>query len=196
MYCDKCGKEIKPEWKNCPRCGAALNRNSGGMNNNVNISGGPVINIIPEPMQQKTNMKWYMFIIYAQLFITAIADLFVGIRAITGMQYGNSKEQVYEFFGNGLRIADVLYGIVSILLAVVAIVIRQMLAKKKVNATNYYLIFIGIAQIVALLYSIASYIFNKNGAIIAAAVGSLLFYGVYIGLNYVYFQKRIHMFVN
>lgn len=28
MYCDKCGKEIKPEWRNCPSCGAALHENA------------------------------------------------------------------------------------------------------------------------------------------------------------------------
>ena len=30
MYCDKCGKEIKPEWRNCPSCGAALHENAVG----------------------------------------------------------------------------------------------------------------------------------------------------------------------
>lgn len=189
MYCDKCGKEIKPEWKNCPGCGAALHGNARGTDWS-NVSGGSGNEFTAN------NMKWYQFVIYVQLFLAAIAKVFEGIRTMTGKQYGDDKNLVYLFYGSGLKVTDILYGILCIGFAVAAILVRQMLAKKKVNAPNYYLLYSGITAVAALGYSILFFIFTKQSSQIVSAVISLIVIGIYIALNYVYFQKRNHQFVN
>lgn len=189
MYCDKCGKEIKPEWRNCPSCGAALHENVVGTDWS-NVSGGSGNEFTAN------NMKWYQFVIYVQLFLAAIAKGFEGIRTMTGKQYGDDKNLVYLFYGSGLKVTDILYGIVCIGFAVAAILVRQMLAKKKVNAPKYYLLYSGMTTVAALGYSILFFIFTKQSSQIISAVISLIVIGIYIVLNYVYFQKRNHLFVN
>ncbi len=189
MYCDKCGKEIKPEWKNCPGCGAALHGNAGGTDWS-NVSGGSGNEFVVN------NMKWYQFIIYVQLFLAAIFKGIEGIRTMTGKQYGDDKNLYYLFYGSGLKMMDILYGILCIGFAVVAILVRQLLAKKKVNASNYYLLYSGMTAVAALGYAILFFIFTRESAQIVSAVISLIVSGIYIALNYVYFQKRRHLFVN
>lgn len=189
MYCDKCGKEIKPEWKNCPSCGATLHETAGETNWS-NVSGGSGNEFVVN------NMKWYQFIIYVQLFLAAIFKGIEGIRTMTGKQYGDDKNLYYLFYGSGLKMTDILYGILCIGFAVVAILVRQLLAKKKVNASNYYLLYSGMTAVAALGYAILSFIFTRESAQIVSAVISLIVSGIYIALNYVYFQKRRHLFVN
>lgn len=56
--------------------------------------------------QKELSMKWYKFVIYFQFFTFAIFGLYHGFMRITGMQYGTNADQVYNFFGMGMRVLD------------------------------------------------------------------------------------------
>ena len=67
--------------------GAALHENAVGTDWS-NVSGGSGNEFTAN------NMKWYQFVIYVQLFLTAIFKGFEGIRTMTG----NSMEMIKIWF--------------------------------------------------------------------------------------------------
>ena len=75
-------------------------------------------------------MKWYKFVIYFQLFAAAVFNVGAGIIFFTGSHYGLDSFELKLFYGvlSNLKTLDICMGIVSIFLAVFAIIVRQKLA--------------------------------------------------------------------
>ena len=124
MFCKKCGTQLPDGAKFCPSCGAtqesyptplpcsASDQQSGQQ---------PPLNTCSYPM------KWYKALIYVILFLSALMNAAYGITLLTGAHYDGMAALVYMAFGS-LRTLDGFVGLLSIALAVAAIVTRQKLA--------------------------------------------------------------------
>lgn len=144
-------------------------------------------------------MKWYNFLIYFSLFFSAVINLGSGIMQITGLNYnisGGDASTVYLYYGAGLKIIDVLFGIFVIVLAVYAVYVRFRLAHFKKNGPmSYYMLLAANAIGSTIYYIVVSFvtgIMMLDSSTITTLISSI----VMLALNVVYFNKRIHLFVN
>ena len=147
-------------------------------------------------------MKWFNFIIWIQLFLTALLGLINGIRLISGGVYGKNASAVYNTFG-GLKVLDVIVGILFLLIAVAAVFVRFQLAGFKMNAPRLYLILlITIVSVTLVYYVIAGIILTKDSRLSfsdilePSTVVSMATSLVLVFVNMVYFEKRKHLFIN
>lgn len=208
MFCRFCGKEIPEGGKFCVNCGRSIENTE---TPNQSESGQQVINPMPEsayrPVSPATEypMKWFKFLIYFQLFANAVLYLFSAISSIFGLQYDGDAELIY-YIAPGLRVVDVIYGIVCLGLMAGAIVVRQKLAHYRKNAPVLYIGFVTAGSVIGLVYTFATmavtgaispYALGESLALISAAVlGTLIGVGIFIPLNYIYFKKRKELFIN
>lgn len=149
-------------------------------------------------------MKWYKFIIYVQLFLSALTGLVNGIKYITGSVYGNASERetVYELFPS-MKTVSTITGILLLAAAVVAIIARQKLAGFKHDGPMFYYITCGISIGASLIYCIAAYselskyswLVNTSSYLAGSIVGILISVGLLIA-NIIYFGHRKDMFTN
>lgn len=205
IICKNCGKQID-ETKEffCSNCGEFINSSMQQPNEQNYTYQQPIHNEYQNYVnaQQPVHpMKWFKFLIYFSLFISALSFLVDGIEYITGHIYEIlpehqvSGEFIYTLYGNGLRILDVCYGIICVLLSVYIIVVRFALAGFKKHSPNMLLASYGIEMIMSILYaSIAGIISGQEYVteIISCLIGS----GLVIWLNYIYFNKRSYLFTN
>ena len=98
-------------------------------------------------------MGWYKFVIYFQLFASALINGIAGIVALTGAHYEGEADLVYTFIPS-LSTVDKLYGIVLIALAVFAIIVRFQLAQFKKTGPKFYLLLLLISGIASLIIDI------------------------------------------
>lgn len=149
-------------------------------------------------------MKWYKFIIYVQLFLSALTGLVNGIKYITGSVYGNASERetVYELFPS-MKTVSTITGILMLAAAVVAIIARQKLAGFKHDGPMFYYITCGISIGASLIYCIAAYselskyswLVNTSSYLAGSIIGILISVGLLIA-NIIYFGHRKDMFTN
>lgn len=149
-------------------------------------------------------MKWYKFIIYVQLFLSALTGLVNGIKYITGSVYGDASERetVYELFPS-MKTVSTITGILLLAAAVVAIIARQKLAGFKHDGPMFYYITCGISIGASLIYCIAAYselskyswLVNTSSYLAGSIVGILISVGLLIA-NIIYFGHRKDMFTN
>ena len=146
--CNNCGNQISDGQLTCPVCGAytgagaqANNQtpqqnmyNQQGMYNQApqqnmyNQQG--MYNQAPQQPQKELGMKWFHFVIYFQLFVSALVGLWNGFQLLTGRIYGENTDRVYSYF-SGLKGVDTIIGICYIAIAIFALVTRFMLADFK-----------------------------------------------------------------
>lgn len=184
MFCNHCGTTFDDQMQFCPTCGTPAR----------------IYNTTPaQPTQPDMPMKWFKFLIYFSLFASAVLNAISGFRFVSGTIYGESSGQIYSVFSN-LKILDMIIGVVSIAFAGLAIYTRVRLAGFFANGPKLVCItyaagaIINIVYIVGILTILPSYAteyidFSSN---ITNIVVSILM----VGANYVYFNKRSHLFVN
>lgn len=182
--CPACGTALGPQDHHCPNCGA-----------------------IPPAMQPDSGtaaprvehpMKWFKFIIYFQLFFSALTNVISGVGYLTGNIYatqGLTGDQVYSVLP-GLRPVDLIMGAALIVLAVLAIVVRQKLAHYSQGAPAQYLLLLGANVVVPILYMAVASVVLGELLMDATTVGSLVGNLIMIGINKVYFDKRAELFVS
>lgn len=150
-----------------------------------------------EPRKPEFSMKWFDFVIYIQLFANAVFNLVNGVNLISGIVYtkqGIKAEDVYSMYPQ-LSTLDKLFGVICLALAVLAIVVRQRLAKYKKDGPIMYLLFIMI-QIFALgIYNVGVYMIVQTGNF-AVVTGQIVGLVILFAANKVYFDKRKSLFVN
>lgn len=146
---------------------------------------------------QPLPMKWYKFIIYVQLFLGALSNVVNGFMCLTGAHYGSGMaDYIYDYYGFGLRIVDILMGVVSIGLAVIAVLVRQQLARYKKNSPMMYLGYVGITAVVSIVYTLFASLVVGMLLFDSSTVSSLISSILIIVLSITYFKKREHLFVN
>ena len=120
-----------------------------------------------------------------------------GIASLTGATYGDDAALVYAFY-QGLKPVDVIYGVVLVLLAVATIAVRQELAHFKKDGPLHYLVLIGANIVIALVHLIALAAVTGLGIgdlADSSTWGSMFASAVLIVVNYLYFGKRKHLFL-
>ena len=146
-------------------------------------------------------MKWYDFLVRFALVFGAILNVLMSFQYISGGIYLENDvipEQVYAFYGYGLKTLDVCYGIILIAFAAFCIYTRQCLAKYKVNgpsciiATNILSIFLPFT------YNVISGVIASTALteILSHSLGSVLATGIILFCNIKYFNRRKHLFTN
>lgn len=142
-------------------------------------------------------MKWYKFVIYVQLFLSAILNMFNAASFCTGLQYGSRSgaEQVYAYYG-GLKWLDILMGLCSFALAVLAIVVRQKLYHYKMDGPKWYIKLLVLDFILSLAYIILAYMLTRIVALDASMMIQLVISAALILANKKYFDNRMDLFVN
>ena len=151
------------------------------------------------PVQPQFKMKWYKFLIYFSLFFSAVVNFASGIMQITGLNYsisGGSASVVYMYYGMGLNIVDVIFGIFVIAMAVFAIYTRFRLAGFKQNGPMSYYILLAANAIGSTIYYIAVTFMTGIMMFDSSTITTLVSSIVMLALNVVYFNKRSELFVN
>lgn len=220
MFCSNCGNQLADGSKFCPFCGAQLAQPQqqaapaqpsypqeqsqpqyGYSQPQDPYAYSPVTYQTPvkaDPLNDPRGMKWFKFIIYFQLFASAVISVITAITMFTGAHYQGQADRVYSYFP-GLKGLDVFYAIALLALAAFAIITRQNLAKFRKNGPKFYFIMIIAGIVVALIYSIAgsSILHVSLGEVMdASSVSSLVVNIALLIINIIYFKKREDLFVN
>lgn len=194
MYCQKCGKEINESDAFCPECGAPKTESTEKQASpEQQTACTPASNIFAV---QKFQMNWYKALIYAILFLSAIANLINSIKYFTGIIYGDqaTAKSVYEQFA-ALKPLDILTGCVLLGIAVLAIVTRFALAKfKKSGPVLLYAVYLSNI-IYTFVYTIAASSIAKTNLFNYSTIISVIISVVMLFANYKYFTKRKELFV-
>ncbi len=143
-------------------------------------------------------MNWYKFIIYFALFAGAVLNAINGFASLTGAQYGEYKDAVYNYF-ESLKIIDVIFGIACLGLAAFGIYVRTRLAGFCKDAPQLLIKLYTFAIAASVLYLIAiSAIASDNGVNIdlSSSFASVAISVIMLFANLTYFNKRAHLFVN
>lgn len=146
--------------------------------------------------EKPMKMKWYKFVIYVQLFLTVLSALGTAGNYMSGNIYGEYVENIYAVYGNGLKMVDMLMGVLNLLCVPMAIIVRQKLAHFKANGPKLYLALYVYNAVISVIYSvIVGFVIGVGINMMQMAI-LIVVTGVFIVLNRVYFEKRKHMFCN
>ena len=180
---------------NCPNCGAE-NRNF----NQKDFSVDETPNTFDvSATQTELPMKWYKFLIYFALIAGAIVNFATGVTMITGSVYeaksGVSANTVYSMY-EGLKIIDVMHGLVMFGVAVLGIMARSKLARYKADGPKFVYMVYGISAVSGLLYNILVGVVTGLSVMNASVITSFIVQLVMVWANTEYFGKRVHLFIN
>lgn len=108
MVCNNCGYQVPDGQYTCPVCGSYVGsgqpqmqygqqnmynqQNMYSQQNNTYQNLMNQANYQQNSYQPQLGMKWYKFVIYFLLFLSAILNLFGGIAIMTGAHYTDSTE--------------------------------------------------------------------------------------------------------
>ena len=175
MFCKKCGTQLPDNVMYCTVCGA------------------PVEDAAPLPADPATMpqnpypMKWHKFLIYFQLFVAAI------LNVLNGVQYFAALFSDPDGFGTWSAVY-IFYGMVSVVLAVLAIYARFRLAKFRKNGPKMYILFLCITCVLGVLNLIS--VMGSEIYVVSSVVRSLFTNGLMLVLTNIYYKKRADLFVN
>ena len=218
MFCQNCGAQL-PEYSNfCPNCGYQqgyqptqdINQYYQGneptqwadqqnqFRNDTLYQNFARFNPFEKNQTQVgagLPMKWFEFVVKIQLFLSAAISFVDGVISVTGLQYGDSREGVYEHVYGSQEI-DIVCGVVSIALAVYAIYVRQSLVRYKAGAPTLYILFLIFYFVNDIIEPIFSTIVSGMSMFGIASYSSIITTAIMVYCNVIYFKKRQYMFVN
>ena len=191
MKCPQCQNEFpvtNQANRLCPFCGLAAEP--------VNI-----LQTEPSVVQTHYPMKWYKFLIYFALFASAVLNTMSGISYMLGTIHGDILfiGSIYESYP-ALRIVDIVYGLLLIGVAIMAIYTRLQLAyyREKGPMCLYILYSATMALTVISFVSTSLVVQGANYTMLTLlydTIPSLVVSAVTLVLNIVYFRKRKELFV-
>ena len=167
MFCKNCGNQIPDGAAFCSVCGASVN----GTDN------APVE--VHEPVQPAHPMKWHKFLIYFQLFLAALISLYNAVVCfrLVFLDVSGLWDAVYA-----------VSGVISVVLAVLALYVRFRLAGFRKNGPKMYILFLGINCVFQVLNLLIS--FGSDLNTVSSAIGSLLTCVLMLVLTNIYYKKR------
>ena len=178
--------------------------NMGGMNNGYqqpNMGGMNMGNFtqnfngMAAGFRAEPGMIWHV-VLQVFLIIGAVVNLIGGITTMVGGQYSGLASMVYAFYP-GLRVVDILYGLLCIGLAVVGVMTMVYLNKRKLLGPKLLTLLYAGACGVSILYLLLVLIMvggSGMGSSIASVIISIIVSGVMIVVNKIYYDKRKHLF--
>lgn len=148
-------------------------------------------------------MNWHKFLVYFGLWAGAVWNIICAVTMFAGAQYGDYSELVYAFIP-GLKIIDVVYGILLIGIGALGFLTAFQLLKLKRGAPKLLMILYIVSAAASVLYVVASVIVLLNyGADLSDLASTMISTFSTIGIsiamiiaNNVYYKKRAHLFVN
>ena len=149
----------------------------------------------PQQPQKELGMKWFHFVIYFQLFVSALVGLWNGFQLLTGRIYGeNTDRYIVIFWLEGC--GYVLLVSATFAIAIFALVTRFMLADfKKCGPAMYIGMQVaGLIISIAYIASVTSIVDGLTEYIASSTYGTMAVSIVMLICNIVYFKKRKHLF--
>ena len=155
-------------------------------------------------------MAWYKFIIWVQLWASAVVFVGAGITMLTGSHYRGGASLVYNFIPS-LHTVDILFGLSLLAFAAYCVYTRFALAKFRHSGPTHYLWVYALSIILPVIYLICVYVIlsNLGGSLSSLSFSDLMgndntielvvyliFDVIMIVVNKIYFDKRRHLFVN
>ena len=199
MFCPNCGRQLPDDAKFCSECGTPLTAIEPAAE--AGDAGADQTAIEPAA-QAAPPMGWFKFIIWVQLFISALSLAAAGIMLLTGTAYvvdGISyADLVYDLI-DGLRAIDLVFGVAFVALAVFALYVRQQLAGFKKGAPKLYLTLLGVNIAVQFLYAFVMSIavgVELADVVTVSELVQVITSLVMIIVNKYYFARREHLFTN
>ena len=197
--CSKCGAPLADTDRFCTNCGTPVETPAPAP------AEAPEVHV-PEQAPVKTRpaerpMKWYKFVIYVQLFLSALLQAYNAYSYGSGMVWNTestTRQMIYQLVPE-INAIDITYGTLCGLLALLAIYVRQQLAARRRKAPQLYLIYLLLDPAFSILYYVLICTFAKLDFF--EIVGTR-FWGLLIGtavvfwLNRIYFRKRQEFFRN
>ena len=202
-FCSQCGTRLDGEnIKFCSNCGARVELGQVNSSTGYGTYTAGNTNTYEAPVK-KYSMKWFKFQIYFALFAGAVVNLIFGFNYLTGMIYFSqtngtvSAEQVYRAFGGGLKLMDMVYGILMLALAGFGIYTRFRLAKYKSNGPTCLFILNGSSAVLSILYNlVVTAVVSGNAMMGSSNASSIVGSVLLVLINYKYFKKREELFCN
>lgn len=190
MKCPFCGAYADDNAKYCPQCQVDLQ--------DVEIP--KVRESGTEAPAPELGMGWYKFLIWFALFAGALLNFVRGIQLLTGAYYDGYADEVYRFY-DGLQALDMVAALALITLAVMGIVARFSLAAYKKNGPKLLIAIYAFNAGIQVIYvlaadSIVSAVTSAVSLDISSGFSSAAIALAMAAINYSYFKKRAHMFVN
>lgn len=147
-------------------------------------------------------MSWFKFIIYFQLFCSALTYGAAGLSSITGRMYASEGfstleiDMLYSLYPS-LKAADVVSGVLFLAIAVLCLLVRKQLADLAVNAPRNYIVLVVGAPAVSVLIGFIRVCAAPDAIVpVLYPLVSLIACGIYAAIMCTYFKKRKHLFVN
>lgn len=181
MICRNCNSVNEDDAVFCSKCGEPFDGKS-----------------IKKPL----GMKWFKFIIYGQLILMIIMSIMSVYMLMDGYVYFdgpiNITQQVYNR-APLMKTIDMIYVIIIMMMTIFTVYVRHQLAKYRTNAVNIFLFFLVISALVSLSQTGLSYVIAKADPldfVITSFVIELIWTGSLLLINFDYFKKRKHLFIN
>ena len=130
MRCPNCGQRLADEARKCPVCGTVIDEvvrinipEKQAEETKISYAGEDVSgqssgteehhsfeteNINAKQCFPAMPMKWYKFLIYFSLILTGLSNMYTGVQAVMGMQYG-TKEQSAQVYAVSSGAAHIRY---------------------------------------------------------------------------------------
>lgn len=145
------------------------------------------IGVLIKRLKMPLGMAWYKFLIKFALVADAI------LNSISAFVLVFISDQAYADCGVGLQVVCVLYGLISIAIAVLEFRVRRKLAGYESDAPKFVKGFFLVRVCIPFLYAnIASLIVEQ--ALVENAIVWLIICLVFLFANIKYFNKRSHLF--
>ena len=196
MMCYNCGNIVTEDTIRCDVCGAVL-KDSRQLKKEARMQKRKKAS---EVRNKPRGMKWFKFQIYFRLYACAFIMACNAVSALLGLKYiGVDLEYLYGTY-KGLRIFDIVMGIIGFCIAVIAIYTRMMLARFKKNGPLIYYILVCFVLVYTACGMVIPCVMTNNylgvigGNFVVAEVAVV--HVLDIVLNYMYFKHRKNMFVN
>ncbi len=211
MYCRNCGAQIPDDAAFCANCGFQLKQEQQTTQQPSyqqseptyqqpdSTYQQPTYSQYTQPVQQQ-GMKWHKFLVYFSLWLGALANFGNGIKCMTGMHYGESKDLVYRVIPE-LKTPDLLFGLCCIAVGILGICTAVNLLKYKAlgpKLLNWTYIFGASSSLIYCIVtsSILSKYHADLSSIYTSAGSGLIVAVVMVIVNSNYYKKRAHLFVN
>lgn len=144
-------------------------------------------------------MAWYNFLVKFALFAGAFINFISSFAYMSGGIYFIetdgllTADDVYAYYGVGLQVVDILYGLFLLAFAAFCLILREKLAKYESDAPKFVLIFYSILAGAPFLYSIIVALIMSVSLPVEAII-SLITGLIILFCNIKYFKKREHLF--
>lgn len=210
MFCKYCGGQVGEDARFCENCGARLDYDIEDQGEEQHALSGARSEyegglLTPAPAEagyaepaaevREMPMKWHKFLVYFWLWLKSVLYFFAGIGGIFGGTVDDEGEAVRDAL-TAQSAVNIGSGVCFLLLSALGFYAAYKLLHMDRKAPKIYYILLIAGVVFAVLRDIAYALLGvENTDFIDAAFTFAIFGGIAV-LQYVYYKKREHLFVN